>query len=96
MYKRRRFPLTGVLKYFSKKTGNRVQPDLDSLQIESFSHKNAQSAWEALCAGDPAAKRGRKKHYGFSRNTPTLPSPDNPALNYEEASVRRRSGHDKA
>jgi hypothetical protein len=27
------------------------------------------SAWEALCAGDPAAKRGRK-HYGFSRNNP--------------------------
>lgn len=25
-------------------------------------------AWEALCAGSPAAQRGLKKRYGFSRN----------------------------
>ncbi|KFH74580.1 hypothetical protein GR04_24480 [Escherichia coli] len=34
------------------------------------------SAWEALCAGDAAAKRGLKKHNGFSRyKSPSLLSP---------------------
>jgi hypothetical protein len=32
-------------------------PDLGNL-------KCAEGTWEALSAGDPAAKRGQKKHYG--------------------------------
>jgi hypothetical protein len=28
------------------------------------------SAWEALCAGDPRSEARTKKHYGFSRNNP--------------------------
>ncbi len=31
-------------------------------------------AWEALCAGSPAAQRGLKKRYGFSRNNSPAPA----------------------
>jgi hypothetical protein len=44
----------------------------------------------------PRSEARTKKHYGFSRNNPTLLSPKQPAQNATEAAVRGRSGHDKA
>ncbi len=43
----------------------------------------------------PAAKRGRKKRYGLSRYIPT-PAKQKSAKSDSVASIRCRSGHDKA
>ncbi|EDQ6555050.1 hypothetical protein S675_003242 [Salmonella enterica subsp. enterica] len=34
-----------------------------------------RQAWEARCAGSPAAKRGHRKRYGVSHNIPVTAKP---------------------
>lgn len=69
-----------------------------SLKFTLLNHvSDARQRMGGVYAGDPAAKRGQKKHYGFSRNLPpSCQTRITASKNNTEAAVRGRSGPDKA